>query len=67
MPKGKIIKTEFGEYTSTITQLENTVTYTREITINRGEWPKEKYDDFVDLYSGIVGFDKAKLVLKLIQ
>jgi hypothetical protein len=67
LPKGKTLKTEFGEYVSTVDLIEKTVTYTREITINRGEWPKEKYVDFVDFFSRIVEFDKAKLVLKKIQ
>jgi hypothetical protein len=64
LPKGKIFNTEFGEYISTITQSENSLTYMREITINKGEWPKEKYTDFVDFFSKIVDFDKAKLVMK---
>ena len=67
LPKGKNLKTEFGEYVSTVDIIEKTVTYTREITINRGEWPKEKYIDFVDFFSRIVEFDKSKLVLKKIQ
>ncbi len=67
LPKGKTLKTEFGEYVSTVDIIEKTVTYTREITINRGEWPKEKYIDFVDFFSRIVEFDKSKLVLKKIQ
>lgn len=67
LPKGKTLKTEFGEFNFTITQIEKTVTYTREITINKGEWPKEKYVDFVDFFSRIVEFDKAKLILKKLQ
>jgi hypothetical protein len=64
LPKGKTIKTEFGEYISNINQTDNRITYTREITINKGEWPKEKYAGFVEFFSKIVEFDKAKLVMK---
>ena len=67
LPKGKTLNTEFGEYISTITQIEKQVSYTREMTIKKGEWPKEKYADFVDFFSKIVEFDKAKLVMKQVQ
>lgn len=64
LPKAKSLKTDFGEYISDISQTENTITYTREIIINKGEWQKEKYADFFEFFSRIVEFDKAKLVMK---
>ena len=67
LPKAKTLSTEFGEYNSTITLSEKRVSYIREITIKNGEWPNEKYADFVDFFAKIVEFDKAKLVMKQVK
>lgn len=64
VPKSKTITTEFGEYRSSCKVEENKAIYVREVKINHGTWPKEKYAEVVDFYSGIVSADKAKLVLK---
>ena len=64
LPRAKSLKTEFGEYTSSVTVDKNKATYIRDIKINRGEWTKEKYKEVVDFYNQIVTSDKAKLVLK---
>jgi len=64
VPKQKIIATEFGEYKSSVTVENNKAIYVREVNINYGTWPKEKYAEAVDFYTGIVLADKAKLVLK---
>jgi len=63
-PKGKTISSEFGEYSSTITLKDDQLLYTREHRMNRGTWPKERYEALVDFYSAIVTADKVKLVLK---
>ncbi len=64
IPKPKILTTEFGEYRSSCSVEGSKATDVREIKINHGTWPKEKYTEVVDFYSGIVSADKAKLVLK---
>lgn len=64
VPKQKVITTEFGEYKSSVTVENNKAIYVREVKINYGTWPKEKYPEVVDFYTGIVLADKAKLVLK---
>lgn len=63
-PKGKTFATEFGEYSSTITIREDQLVYFRELKMNRGTWPKERYTALVDFYNAIVSADKVKLVLK---
>lgn len=63
-PKGKTFATEFGEYSSTITVREDQLIYFRELKMNRGTWPKERYSALVDFYTSIVNADKVKMVLK---
>ncbi len=63
-PKSKILSTEFGEYNSTVSVMNDRAIYVREVKINPGIWPKEKYQALVEFYSNIVSNDKAKLVLK---
>ena len=64
MPRGKIISSEFGQYTSIITVKDDQAVYLRELKMNRGIWPKDRYSALVDFYSSIVSADKVKLVLK---
>jgi len=64
VPKGKTLSSEFGEYNSSITLKDDQLTYTREMKMNRGTWPKERYAALVDFYSAIVSADKVKLVMK---
>lgn len=64
IPRPKDLKTEFGEYHSTVTVQADRAMYVREVKMNNGTWPKEKYQELVDFYAGIVLNDKAKLVLK---
>lgn len=63
-PKGKTLTSEFGEYNSTITLKDDQVIYVREMKMNRGRWPKERYSALTDFYSAIVSADKVKLVMK---
>lgn len=64
VPHSKTLSTEYGNYTSSVSVQNNRATYIREVKINLGTWPKEKYSSLVEFYSGIVSNDKAKLVLK---
>ncbi len=64
IPKGKTFATEFGEYNSSIALKDDQLVYYRELKMNRGTWPKERYSALVDFYTAIVSADKVKLVLK---
>jgi len=64
VPHGKTLSTEYGSYTSSVSVQNGRAIYVREVKINLGVWPKEKYSSLVEFYSGIVSNDKAKLVLK---
>jgi hypothetical protein len=65
VPQQKTLTTEFGDYNSAVTVDKNKAIYVRNVKIKDGTWPKEKYQELVDFYSGIVLSDKAKLVLKV--
>jgi len=64
VPRGKTLKTQFGEYCSTLTVKEDKVLYTRLFKMNPGTWPKEDYAALVDFYTAVVGADKVKLVIR---
>jgi len=64
IPGGKNLKSEFGEYKSSVTVREDQLCYVRELKMNRGTWPKEHYAALVDFYAAIVNADKIKLVMK---
>lgn len=64
MPKEKVLKTEFGEYLSKTTQLNDQVYFVRQLKIFKGDWPKEKYQALTDFYTTVSINDKSKLVLK---
>ncbi|MCE1197945.1 MAG: DUF3857 domain-containing protein [Marinilabiliales bacterium] len=64
VPKGKTIETPFGRYVTTIALSQRLFLYSRDLTINRGKWPKETYGDMIAFYEAIVAADKQKVVLK---
>ena len=64
IPRDKTLTSEFGEYSSNITVKDDQAIYHRELKMNRGTWPKERYPALVDFYTSIVNADKVKLVLK---
>jgi hypothetical protein len=64
VPRGKTLKTPFGEYCSTLNVKDDKVLYTRMFKMNPGFWPKEEYAALVDFYTAVVGADKVKLVIR---
>jgi hypothetical protein len=62
-PEDVTIKSVFGEYKTAIIFEQNKVTYIRQISVNKGSFPKEKYKEWVDFYRNVAKADKVKLVL----
>ncbi|MBC8490065.1 MAG: DUF3857 domain-containing protein [Bacteroidetes bacterium] len=54
----------FGEYSSSITTVDQKVIYIRKLRMSKGRYPKTMYQDFKEFCKKIVKSDKAKLVLK---
>ncbi len=62
-PEDVNFKSAFGEYKATVVFEGNKVIYTRQISINKGHFPKEKYKEWVAFYRNVAKADKMKIVL----
>lgn len=58
------LKYPFGEFCSTVSQIDNKIIYTRNISMRKGLFPKEIYSDLVNFYFEIARHDNAKALLK---
>lgn len=61
-PEDVNLKSVFGEYKTTVKFEANKVLYIRQISINKGIFPKEKYKEWVDFYKNVAKADKMKIV-----
>jgi len=64
LPSKKMIKSDFGTYTSEVIQNDKEITFIRKVEFFKFNYPAERYDDFRNYRKAIVRADKAKLVLK---
>lgn len=62
-PEDVTIKSAFGEYKASVQFEGSKVTYTRQISVNKGIFPKEKYKEWVEFYRNVAKADKMKIVL----
>jgi len=66
IPLKKELETTFGTYSWNVEKIdESTLKFTRELKINDGTYPKEKYEEYREFMSKIRNTDKSKIVLKL--
>ncbi len=63
LPKEVHMVSEFGEYHSSAKLIDQSIIYEREFIINKGHYPKEKYNDFVEFVESVAKNDEAKAVL----
>ncbi len=63
LPKEVHLVSEFGEYHSSAKLIDQSIVYEREFIINKGHYPKEKYNDFVEFVESVSKNDEAKAVL----
>lgn len=56
------IKSRFGEYEVSFKLDQGTVLYTRKMTINKGEYPPDSYNEYLEFYKSINKADHMKLV-----
>ncbi len=59
------IRCEFGEYISSVKAEGHKIIYTRMISLNKGRYPKEKFEEFTAFRKKIVKADHAKVLLRL--
>lgn len=64
LPENINYKNEFGEYSATFLEKENTVIYIRKFVNEKGRWSADKYNELRQYYKDIVKADNIKVVLK---
>jgi hypothetical protein len=64
-PEGCDIKSDFGEYSVSISTEGDEVLYVRKRIMYEGKYPAGSYNDFRQFYTDMSKQDDAKLVLKL--
>lgn len=63
LPKDITLTSEFGTYSAKAITKDNTITYTRTLTVNAKKFPPEKYNEYIDFTKKIFQADKQKAVL----
>ena len=62
LPADKNIQSVYGNYKTTIKIHANTITYIRILNFNKGNYPKEKYTDFLTFINQVKQWDNANVV-----
>lgn len=62
LPEPVLIKSVFGEYESKYLIDQGSVVYIRKMKRNKGEFPAETYNSFIDFYKNINKSDNTKIV-----
>lgn len=62
LPEPVKINSRFGEYEMRIVMNEKGIRYIRRLKMNKGTFPPESYQEFVDFYKNISKADNTKLV-----
>ncbi|WP_449387832.1 DUF3857 domain-containing protein [Chryseobacterium lineare] len=63
MPQNGNIISEFGIYKISFEKQDNKLVVKREIQINKGLYPKEKYGDYIDFRKKILNADNSKILI----
>ena len=63
IPKSQEIQSEFGAYSISFKNEDGKLKVRRILTINRGNYPKEKYQGYVDFRKKTASFDNTKVLI----
>ncbi|MCU0355187.1 MAG: DUF3857 and transglutaminase domain-containing protein [Cytophagales bacterium] len=63
LPDPVKIESKFGLYQAGVQAKEGEITYVRSITVNRGKYPAEAYNEWIEFRKKIAKADKAQMVL----
>jgi hypothetical protein len=62
LPEPVKLKTRFGEYEASYKVDQGSLIYVRKVIMNKGSFPAESYNEFVDFYRSMSKADNTKLV-----
>ncbi|WP_045502197.1 DUF3857 domain-containing protein [Chryseobacterium sp. StRB126] len=63
IPNDTSISSEFGNYNLSFVKNEEEIKVTRKLQINKGTYPKEKYNDYVGFRKKILNMDNSKILI----
>jgi hypothetical protein len=63
LPKNGNVSSEFGSYIMTFEKKDNKLIVKRSIQINKGIFPKEKYNDYISFRKRIMNADNSKILI----
>ncbi len=63
LPDPVNVDSEFGTYNCKSTLEDGNIIYERALKIRKGQYPKEKYNEFVEFLEKVAKYDEAKAVL----
>ncbi len=61
----QLLETDFGTYELYTEETNSGFTLTRKVTINKGHWSKDRYDDYRKFREDINKLDKTKILLTI--
>jgi hypothetical protein len=65
LPEATVLETKFGKYKISFSKNgENKLSYSRQLLINKGEYPPSEYENYRDFLRSIARLDKTKILLK---
>ncbi|MCW1962801.1 DUF3857 domain-containing protein [Chryseobacterium viscerum] len=62
-PDNSNITSEFGSYKLSFVKSDNQIKVTRKMQINKGLYPKEKYNDYISFRKKILNMDNSKILI----
>lgn len=62
-PNLKVIEKPFGKYSANVNFKGNTITYSRKMLLNEGNYKAEEYQELVDFFQEIADADSLEIVL----
>ncbi len=63
MPDNISLSSEFGSYQLNFTKIGNEIMVDRKLTINKGLYPKEKYNDYIGFRKQTLNMDNSKILI----
>lgn len=65
LPEATVLETKFGKYEINFVQTdENTIIYSRNLRVEKGEYPPSEYENYREFLRSISRLDRVKLLLK---